>query len=407
MLAILAGLGWLVSGAVRDRQYFQQAKAAFENDRCPEAFEYFKAYLERRPHDRAAMFWTARAARRVDEFDLAAGLLKQCKDEPALGEAFHREQLLLRANRGELDEVFAECQQLLRENHPDESLVREAIIKGLLLVLRPDEARAQVAEWLKRHPDHPQAIFLDALIDQLGSPLQVQATKLRRVVKLDPLRADARRMLAELLLEMGLGGEALSHLERLRAERPNDLSIPTRMANALDLLGRQAEAVALVDAVLSQQPASPQALLTRGKLALRGGELATAESFLTKACGKMPGSLAAHHQLVQCLRQRGKITEAKAVDQRIREIRDDSARLRAIIARDLPASPRSAPLHAELGRLFYRLGATNDALRWFRSAVRIDPNRIDAHQALAEHFERAGQFELAATHRQAILQRER
>ncbi len=403
-IAVLSALGvsaWLAGDELLFRNRMQRGKAAFALDRCAEAFNHFSDCLNQRPDDRNVMLWVARCFRRNDDFDLAEVVLDRCAESPALAEAVAFERLLLRANRGDLDEVLSECEKLLEANHADSLLIREAIIKGAVSVYRPDVARSHLAPWLKQHPDHPQAIFLDVLIGHLGAPLPMQAAKLRRVVELDPQRGDARQMLAELLLDLGLAREALPHLEKLRKDRPNDALIPTRLADCFDLLGKQDQAVALIDHVLSKHPGFPLAQMTRGKLALRGGDLSTAESLLRTACRKLPGNVAAHHQWVQCLRQQGKDEEAKAADLHIQAIRDDNARLRAIITKELPASPRDARLQAEMGVLFLRLGSTDDGLRWLHRAVRLDPRQREANQALAVYHERAGLVEQARKHRQA------
>jgi tetratricopeptide (TPR) repeat protein len=310
------------------------------------------------------------------------------------------ERVLLRATRGEIDSVGVFCQRLIEQQHPDELLIREAIVKGCINLYRPVDALAQIAQWQRKYPRHPQAIFLHGLIDYVGSNLQVPAAKFREVLEIDPQRSDARSLLAELLLDLGQPQEALPHLEMLTREKPADLARKARLGVCLDMMGRQDEAKELLDAVLKQQPTHPIALLERGKLALREADLDTAESFLQNACAHAPGDYAAHYQLLQCLRRKGKVAEVQAVQKKMGQIQEDSARIREITGKAMAAAPDNPALHAELGEIFLRSGATKEGVRWLQSALRLSPAFAPAHRALAEHYQGAGQLSRAADHRQ-------
>ena len=48
------------------------------------------------------------------------------------------------------------------------------------------------------------------------------------------------------------------------------------------------------------------------------------------------------------------------------------------------------------------LGKEQDALHWFRTALRKDPRHRPTHEALAAFYARAGAFEQAAYHRRFL-----
>ncbi len=398
-MAVLGVGGWLAGREVHFRTLLHLGQAALDLDHCPEALDLYRSCMELRPHDASATFGAARSSRRVGDFDAAETLLNQCPPAAWLADPIELERVLLRASRGEVDSVGAYCQRLIEQGHPDELLIREALVKGFINLYRPVDALSQVAQWQQVRPGHPQAIFLHGLIDYLGSNLQVPAAKFREVLEIDPQRSDARSLLAELLLDLGQPQEALPHLEKLARERPADLTRKARLGVCLDMMGRQDEAKELLEDVLKQQPTHAIALLERGKLALRGGDLDAAESHLQQACSQSPGDHAAHYQLLQCLRRKGKAAEVQAVQKKMGQIQDDTARIREITGKQMSAAPDNPALHAELGEIFLRSGATKEGVRWLQSALRLSPLHAAAHRALAEHYQQAGQLSRAADHR--------
>jgi tetratricopeptide (TPR) repeat protein len=306
---------------------------------------------------------------------------------------------LLRANRGEIDAVIAHCHKRLEQDDPDAPLILESLAVGCMVAMRWSEATAYLDRWLRRDPDHPQALFLRGRLEFLASNQQEAIGLFRRVVDLDPERADARLLLAGLHVDLGQAQEALPHLEWLRWRRPQNALVQTRLARCLDLLGRGEEATPLLDDVLARQPDLAPALLERGKLALRAGDLDMARDLLQKACERDPGSYDACYQLHLCLKQLGRDAEARAALERMNQLQQDILRMRDITRNALFERPNDAALHAELGELCLRVGAPEQAVRWLEGALRLDPNNAAAHRGLARYYQGLGQYGLAERHR--------
>jgi predicted Zn-dependent protease len=381
------GYGWY---------HWRAAETALARDHCREALGHCEATLRVWPDDSAVLFRAARATRRAGAFPAAEQYLDRC---PPRDDDVVLERALLRAARGETDEVAAFCLALADRDHPATPLVLEALTQGYTGQLRWPEATRCVERWLAREPDRPQAVYLHARL-QLQASNQDEAVRLlRRVTELDADRDDARLLLAGSLLDVGQAQEALPHLEILRRRLPDNPVVPVHLARCLDLLGRQDEAVVLLDDALGRLPDYALALLERGKLALRAGELEAAGGFLRRACDRDPGSHEAHYQLLQCLKRQGKSADARAVMDRMGHIEKDIARLRDIGAGELSRRPNDPALHAELGEIYLRLGAERDAVRWLESAVRLDPRQAAAHRGLARYHQMLGQFGTADRHR--------
>jgi tetratricopeptide (TPR) repeat protein len=395
------GVGiWIVARQAYGWHHLVAGKHGLQADHCRDAFEHFQASLEIWPEDPTTLFLAARAARRVGDFEAAERYLTKCQASSSMVEPAALERVLLRATRGEIDAVGGFCQALLDQGHPDTPLILEALAQGEMVSLRFASASGYLDQWIEKSPDQPQALFLKGRLQLQASNSQEALGLLRRAVELDPERDDARLLLAGLYLDLGQAREALPHLEEARRRLPRNLIAKARMGQCLVLLGRQEDAIVLLDEVLRQNPDLPSALLERGKLALRDGELDKAELWLQKACKRDPGNRAAHYQLLQCLKQEGKATEARTVQQRLDQIDQDSTRMREIVTDLLPKRRNDPNLHAELGELFLNIGAVPEGVSWLNRALQLDPRNPLAHRTLAKHYHSLGQSGKAQQHRE-------
>jgi predicted Zn-dependent protease len=401
VLAVLGVGGWMLASRFVGWYHLHAGKAALDADHCDVAFAELQLALAAWPDDAEVQFLTARAARRSGAFGAADQLLTQCEAAPALAEAVVLERVLLRASRGEVDEVASFCRSQLEQNHPETPLILEALAQGYTTALRYPDASNSIERWLEQSPNHPHALYLKGRLQAYAGNQHEAVGLLARVVELDPERDDARLQLAALYLDLGEAREAQPHLEWLRRRQPDHLLVQVRMARCLDFLGRQEEARQLLDDVLARQPAMVAALVERGKFAVRTRELDSAERFLQGACKRDPGNYEAHYQLMQCYRGQGKRKEADAALEKMNRIKQDSSRLREIAAIALSLRPRDPDLHAEVGEILMRLGVPEQGQRWLESALQFDPHHAAATQGLARYYQSLGQTSKAEHYRQS------
>src|SRR5262249_2351618 len=180
------------------------------------------------------------------------------------------------------------------------------------------------------------------------------------------------------------------HLEYL-GRRP-EARVRVALARCQDQLGREAEAAATVGAVLKRQPDYAPALIERGRLALKAGRLADAERWLRRGCELEPGDYQARYHLQQCLHRLGKAAEGRAELARLKQTEDDIGRLREIIDKQMERAPHDPSLHHEVGAILLRGGAAAEGLRWLHQALKDDPRHAPTHQALADYYQRVGEF---------------
>jgi Flp pilus assembly protein TadD len=162
------------------------------------------------------------------------------------------------------------------------------------------------------------------------------------------------------------------------------------LARCRDLLGQQEEAEKILDDVLARQPDFPPALAERGKLAMREGQMADAERFLREAADSPPADYQLHYRLYQCLVQNGKTEEAREEQELMKRLEADLRRINEIMSRQMQQTPHDAALHCEVGMLTLRSGTPQEAVRWFQSALKEDPDYAPAHEALADYYQQIG-----------------
>ena len=403
LLACMALLGLFAFGVLIAAQnimawyHYRSGRAALERYHPLDASRHFAACLTVWPNDPDALVLAARAARRLEEFDRAEMLLNKARGMKRNYDPV-TERLMLRAARGELDEVEKLCQARVEQNDPDSSLILEALVSGAIRASRLRYADNCLHGWLEREPNNALAHYYKGALFELVAVRQEAAAAFKHALELDPQLDMARLQLAVQLLDLLRAAEAVPHLEYLREQEPNDPRIPVYLAQCKDQMGKQAEAEAILDELLTNYPDFPPALTERAKIHMRSGQRGEAERLLRHATELDRSDFTAHHMLFQCLWQGERSTEATELQKKLKQIEDDSSRMRTLVSVDLVKSPRDPALHYEAGMIAYRAGNYREMLRWFDSALRIEPKHAPTHRAMAEFLQRAGQLGEAQKH---------
>jgi tetratricopeptide (TPR) repeat protein len=406
-LLVLLGLtafgAWVAGINLWAGYHFRAARHAIDHYHDTEAIAHLEACLTVWPHDPETLLLAARAARRLGDFARAESFQIQYRDACGVEDNdLMLEDLLLLAQRGEVDTVRRSCRTLVEDDHPQAPLVLEAMTNGYLRQFRLRDALACLDEWLKRQPDNPQALFLKGRVYDQGLNLSEARASYRRALQLDPERDDARLYLAGKLLDLVQAAEALPHLKYLRKRLPNNPLVPVLLARCCKLLRQPEEAERILDEMLSRFPNDSLALAERGGLALDRGRPKDAVAWLRRAAEQGPGNYEAHYRLFQALTQTGQIDAARKIEERLRQMKHDIDRIQEIVTRKMQEAPHDPALHYEAGTIALRAGAVDEGLRWLQSALKEDPQYLPAHRALAEFYERVGHTGHAARHRRAL-----
>jgi predicted Zn-dependent protease len=353
----------------------------------------------------------ARDARRAGRMDEFSRKLKEYQEHGGSAETVRLEQALARAQQGDIAPVEKDLAAVLaKKDRTAVPLVLEALTRGKLAALQLSEAHAYLKRWLEVEPADAEGYFLRARAREqlLGgnstwntngpkSPPDAQADY-RRALELDPQHDRARLSIAERSLDSGKIHEALVHYEALCKKGGASPEARLGLARCQVALGKLDEARRLLDALLRTEPKYAPALVERGRVDMQTGRLAEAEASLRRALSLRPHDRQANYLFLVCLRQGGREAEAKALQVRLRQLQDAQDRLQRLLAMML-AKPAGADVRSEAGVLLFRLGETEQGVRWLHSALKEDPRHKATHRALADYYEKAGQKEQAERHR--------
>jgi tetratricopeptide (TPR) repeat protein len=406
LVLLLAGLGasavWGGRHYLADREY-RQALRDLARYRPAEAHARLLKCLQVWPDSAATHLLAAQAARQAGDFDEAERHLEEHRrlapdksDERAL------ELALLRVQNGDLESAEEALLARVERGDPRSPIILEALVEGNLRMYRFLGAMSCLDLWLNHEPDNPRALFLRGRAwERVGAHTKA-LNDYRRVVELEPDRFEARLRLVNSLIQQGKAAEARPHLEELHRQRPDDSEVLVRLAYVRNSMGEPEEAEQLLDRVMTERPDYSPAYLGRGQIALQGRRPGEAEGWLRKALELDPYNRQTNYVYFQCLQQQGKAKEAEAQGRRLKQVEQDTNRLIEISNKDMNQRPRDPRLHHEVGTLQMRMGHPELAMRWFHSALMLDPNFTPAHASLAEYYDGIGDAANVQRHRERL-----
>jgi tetratricopeptide (TPR) repeat protein len=273
----------------------------------------------------------------------------------------------------------------------------------LLSQKRLDEAESHFRHLLHKTPRHPRAELGIARILALRGDRQASLEPLN-IARKDPrTRKTACQLLAQVHQQLGNATQAEA-ASREAADLPDDPNWPDPLnEEATDLctgqkawikrarrfaeLGRDAEAIALLQWTVTAYPGADDAWLQMGKSFLKLRDARAAEEALRQATDLAPGSHDNVFYLGNAFVLRGNLPEATACFRKATEIKPDFG-----------------PAYLSLGNTLIKAGDARGAIDAFRLAVRYEPNLFDAHLSLATALHQQGQYALALPHARHALQ---
>jgi tetratricopeptide (TPR) repeat protein len=401
VLLLVGGAGLLAWPHLRAWYHYRAGVSAVERYHAEAALQHFEACLAVWPEDSQARLLASRAARLAGKFKEAEQHLREAqrlREQQGPSSEIALEWAMLHAAGGDLLDVeeFLSS-QLTRSPRPD--LIREALTEGYLRDYRLLDARSQLTAWLQLQPDNPQANFLFGEVWRNAGVPQKAIPCYRRAVELDPERVEARRWLGMTLLLTGYYADARDQLEAAHRALPGDPNIRVGLARCYAALDQNAEANALLDAVLEEDPEFGPALTQRGRMLYAAEKYADAEVWLRRAIGVNPSDSNANWLLAECLRLQNKTDQMRQQQVRVSELTKIQTRMEEIMSREMSARPNDAQLHCELGKLILQQGNKELAERWLLSALQRKPHLKEAHRLLAQLYKEQGNQEKADQHR--------
>jgi tetratricopeptide (TPR) repeat protein len=395
--AFLAREGW----AFWQERAARQALAAGHFD---EAQRHIDQALRVRADRGSTQLLAARIARLRGAYAEAEQHLSRCEQRDGVSQPLQLEWLLLRCQRGQLDEL-EQAQLAARANRPDaeSAAILEALARVFMEQNRYLEALRCLDRWVGLAPDTVRALdwrgWVCNQLDHRGQAL----SDYERVLELEPGRPGIRLRLAEILVDSSRHADALPHLERLHEEQPDNPDVAVLLARCRIVQTRTDEARALLDAVLEAHPGHFPALLYRGIVELDAQHPVEAERWLRQALERKPRDPEARYALWRSLKlQPNRQREAEETLARWKLDRQAQDRLIRLVRTELDRNPNDPEVASEMGKLFLLLGEEERGVFWLRRALRRDPRHAPSLRLLIDHYERTHNPARAAEYRQQL-----
>ncbi|MEK0085615.1 tetratricopeptide repeat protein [Benzoatithermus flavus] len=301
----------------------------------------------------------------------------------------HREARLgmVRALRGEGRYVDAEVHaRRLLEAAPKDQRAHAELARIALDAGDPVEAESRWHAALLAHPGSPD------LVTGLAQALAAQhrfadaCILLEELARAQPERGEPLAALVRTRLAEGDLDAAERRCRELLALEPERLPHRLLEGRILEQRSEHARAAELYARIAAEHPQMPEPALAAAELALRQGDLRTAEAGFRTVLALVPGEIAAELGLLATLAEQGLAAEVEAA----------AARALALA----PNQPRAHLRRAQALETLGRLEAARLALLEARSAM---PHREEPLLQLVRLTLRHGDIAAAATHAEALL----
>jgi protein O-GlcNAc transferase len=224
-----------------------------------------------------------------------------------------------------------------------------------------------------------QTLLAQALQQHQGGQLAEAERLYRQILEADPGQADAWHLFGVLALQRGQNSEALERIGKAIAGNNRIPAYHNSQGNALQRLGRFAEAAAAYRRALRLDPGSAGTCCNLAVALQAQGQLDEAAAAYAKALALQPGSAPVHNQLGTLLQQQGKL-EAAAASYR------EALRLK----------PSFADAYYNLGTALQAQDKLEEATDAYGRVLALKPGCAEAHSNLGTIFSGQGRMEEAA-----------
>jgi protein O-GlcNAc transferase len=224
-----------------------------------------------------------------------------------------------------------------------------------------------------------QTLLAQALQHHQGGQLAEAERLYLQILEADPCQADAWHLFGVLALQRGQNSEALERIGKAIAGNNRNPAFHNSQGNALQRLGRFAEAAAAYRRALRLDPGSAGTCCNLAVALQALGQLDEAATAYAKALALNPGSAPVHNQYGTLLQQQGKLDEAVASYR-------EALRLK----------PSFADAYYNLGTALQAQDKLEEAAEAYGQVLTLKPDCAEAHSNLGTVFSGQGRMEEAA-----------
>jgi|GEM_PF-906582 len=394
LLLAVTGFVWWGYDRYRTARLWEEGQEALRRQDPKAALVSLEQFAARKPKDLEGLFLAGRTARRLGKFPEAKRYLAAYEDLGGNKDRVRLERDLMLVQQGLIGDTDKRLRASVGPDHPDVTLVLEALARGYMQAERWADARQACALWRAVDGKAPWAWLWGGRVCERMVQMDQALEFYTKALELAPEDRDARVAFARLQLRQKNPVTAKPHLQWVLERFPEDEEALLGMADCLAAEARGPEAQVLVDKVLAINPHSNLAMGLKGKILLEGGDGTAAEPFLRKAWLAEPADVEALHSLVRALRIQGKGAEAAELEKKQEALQKDLKRLNELMRLIGPQTPDLGPC-LEAAEIALRVGRTEQGLNLLDDALRRKGDHRPVHAALARYYRGLGRLDLA------------
>jgi tetratricopeptide (TPR) repeat protein len=285
---------------------------------------------------------------------------------------------------------------LLEKRPADAPRIRETLAHAFYGDLLLGTAVEHAMAWVEAEPWSGRGWQLLGEIKETSRDMPGAQDAFRKAVERNPALVRAQVGYADALFRQLRSDEAIIHYQRALKLNPSDRDARLGLTRAFVQLDRLNDAGPAIAGLVADYPQDAEILGLAGRVALQDSRTAEAESLLTRSLAKVR-NLVVLQDLQATLARRGKVTEARAIDEQIAALRKDFDRLDRLT--EMAQSSLAPGPRVEMGQILIRNGLYREGAAWLYDALRCAPGYRPAHVALADYHASRGETEQAAHHK--------
>jgi tetratricopeptide (TPR) repeat protein len=399
IVAVAAGIA---APSLMARYHLSRAEAAWSTGETEASLHRLQDAARWQPRAAEIQLRLARGHRRLGRLEEAAEHLRRAHDLGGAAERIQHQQWLLVAQSGRVHEVEQHLPALLAgapDDHPD---ICAAFVKGYCLSLNFAAAQSLLDAWAADFPDSPEPDFLRGDLWFMHEEWLPAADAYRRGLEKSQDRTRERFRLAKALLQLNRFADAEPHFRHFLEQEPQNVEALLGLADCCLAQTKPEEARALLCVAIEEDPDHFEARLKLGKLELMAERPEEALKWLRPIAEKWPEDWALANQMLHALQVVGETEAALEYLEYARRRDEQVARLEQLFD-DIRERPHDPELRYQIGLMLLKHRSRDDGVAWLQSVLLYVPRHIKAHEALAEHYERTAQPQLAAQHRRLFV----
>ncbi len=299
--------------------------------------------------------------------------------------AFYRQAIQLAPNSAKVYHKIA----LLLKQQGNLEKASQYYRKAILLNLSPEEARSLELSDSADNQDNKNNLSVSHLNSRSSYTEKRCVDEVNR-------NKESNFEAAHIYLEQAIAYCEQKNWEQAIAACENAVSIVPKMAkaykvwgNALQQMGKTPEAMGYYAKAIDLQPDLSEAYANVGSLYAQQQKWSQAIDYYQKAIALNPEFAGAYRNLA-------KVWEYLGNAEKVLE-----CRYQAI---DLEPEKSTPQEHLQIGNTLFQQGKLEEASRYYRHAIKLNPNFVEAYQQLVEILERLGEWQEAASCYRQLLE---